>query len=110
MSDVTQIMRGISPDLKAAIREACATQRLSMNTLLVKILADEFRVRYVPNGQRLAPIGDASVLVLRMPGPLRRRIKMRAASQGETQRDVMVRVLSARLGVEFAPSPSRRAA
>jgi predicted HicB family RNase H-like nuclease len=105
---VKSFIRGVTPELKAAIAAAVEEQGTTMNDLLIGILAAHFRVPFEPVGGRVVKVGPSTQLNLPMPERLRTRIRVAAARAGSTQHDVVNEILSEHFGVVFVPGARAR--
>lgn len=82
--------------LKRAILKEALRRKASMNDVAVEALAEHFGSKFTPSGRVPYVRGtDGSDMVcLQMPSALRKKIRVKAASQGLTRREVVVQLLS----------------
>jgi myo-inositol-1-phosphate synthase len=92
-------------ELKERLAEEVTRAGVSLNDVAVGILASRFAVPFEPSGRRgSSPKGKGDVL-LRMPGSLKDKLQGRAAERGRAMNDLIVEILSERLG---APTGKRK--
>ena len=95
--------------LKAAIASEVERQDISMNDLVVAMVAGAYEFPFEPGGGRHGvPAADKQMVLLRMPTELKRRLQHDALRRQTNLTDRIVRLVAVELGVELrVPRPTR---
>ncbi len=91
--------------LKQALVRETARRDASLNDVAVGILADAFRVPYVPSGRKSPLPGSSPVVLLRVPDDLKHELEKDAKRQSTSVNDLVSRTLADGLAV---PHVSRK--
>lgn len=94
----------IPPRLKGKIARRVEREKSNMNDVVAGILAAHYRVEFTPSGKATRGISPFEQILLDVPPALRRAVLAEAAAQGDSQRNVVVRILSEALGLQFQPT------
>lgn len=105
MTDQVQFnVPGITPELNQAVAEEMERLGKNRNEVVVAILAEDFKVRFRPNGRHTTRTSESPAeWHLKMPRQLRTKINVKAKRTETSARDLVVAVLSEEFGVEFVP-------
>jgi hypothetical protein len=79
----------------------------NLTEVVVKILADVFKIPFEPNGRKTAPSKNAEELNLRLPWDLKTAIGARANENGRSLQREIIAVLCDHYGLAL-PEPPRR--
>lgn len=95
----------ISARLKGKIARRVDQQSSNLNDVCVGILAAHYGVAFEPSG-RSTPrqLSSFEQILLDVPAELRQAVLRDAALRGESQRNVVVEILSNALGIPFEPT------
>lgn len=94
----------LPPRLKGKIARRVETKNTNLNDLVVGLLAERAGLTFEPTGRKSpGPLSPYQRILLDAPPELARWVRTRADEAGESQRDVVVRILSEELGVPFQP-------
>jgi len=97
-SKTTSVIVRMPTALKRRLATEIVRRRRTMNDIAVSALAERFGVAFRESGRKGSPPGLTGVVVLRMPAELKRAIRIGANRSGHTMNDVIIEVLSERLG------------
>jgi myo-inositol-1-phosphate synthase len=85
-------------ELKERLAEEVTRAGASLNDVAVGILASRFAIPFEPSGRKGAPPKAKGDVLLRMPGALKEKLQARAEERGRGTNDLIVEILSERLG------------
>ena len=94
----------MSGELKERLAEEVVRSGSSLNDVAVGILASRFAIPFEPSGRKGAPPKAKGDVLLRMPASLKDKLQTRAAERRRGANDLIVEILSERLGA----APSKR--
>src|SRR5436305_8379855 len=86
--------------LKRSLADEVRRTGRSLNDVAVGILASRFAVSFEPCGRAGKPRGEGASVLVRMPAELKERVAARAAQRKRKVNDLIVAMLSQRLGTE----------
>lgn len=92
----------VPPRLKGKIAKRVETRESSLNDVVVAILADHFGLDFEPTGRRSpGKLSPYHRILLDVPPAIKRAVEHRATADGDSQRNVVVRILSDEFKVPF---------
>ena len=106
MSDVQIIVRGIPPELKAALVAEARRGLTSVNAVIVGILAEHFGVDYDGTARRTTASGESTQQQVVMPRELGRLIHDRSWDERRPKSQIIIGLLCERYGLDYTP-PAR---
>lgn len=106
----TSVYLSVSPPLKRALTAEVQRQALSMNDLVVGILASHYNMPFsAAGGRHGAPAADKLNIVLRMPRRMKRKLQYDALRRETNMSHTISLILSEHLGIHVeAAQPTRR--
>lgn len=85
----------LTRDLKRKLIAEAAARDLPLNEVTVSILADAYKVAYVPSGSRFGGATDTPDVLLRLPLALKKKIQARAVARQRPDRQETMDALDA---------------
>lgn len=106
MSDVNVIVRGIPPELKAALVAEARRGLTSVNVVAVGILAEHFGVDYAGNGRMTTATAESTQQEFTMPEALGYALGFLSVKERRPKSQIILAILCDHYGIAYTP-PTR---